>query len=116
MEFRKCSIGGKVYNGEIVEDDTEDDTITLNENGKSTPTLINAKTGPQSDVPKGSSKKNNKKKKKEKKPFTDSDLLQDMKNTGFHSKTIDDFFTLLAICHTVLVSTDSDGEQQYKAQ
>jgi len=64
MEFRKCSIGGKVYNGEIVEDDTEDDTITLNENGKSTPTLINAKTGSQSDVPKGSSKKNNKKRKK----------------------------------------------------
>ncbi|CAB4417261.1 unnamed protein product [Rhizophagus irregularis] len=26
------------------------------------------------------------------------------------------FFTLLAICHTVLVNTNSDGEQQYKAQ
>src|SRR5215213_9152364 len=115
MEFRKCSINGKVYNGEIQEDDdTEDDTITLNENGKSTPSLVNAKTSSQSNIPKGSSrndkkknnKKNNKKKKekKEKKPFIDNELLQDMKDVkdttsanSVHSKTIDDFFTLLAI-------------------
>jgi phospholipid-translocating ATPase len=122
MAFRKCSIGGKVYNGEILEDDTEDDTITLNENGKSTPTLVNAKASPQSNIPKGSSSKNNKKKKKEKqekkekKPFTDNDLLQDMKTADpGHKKAVNDFFTLLAICHTVLVST-TDGEQQYKAQ
>jgi phospholipid-translocating ATPase len=120
MEFRKCSIGGKVYNGDVLENGTEGDTITpSNDNSKSTPSLVsNSKTDSQPDIPKsGSSKKINEKKKekKEKKSFTDNELRQDMTNSSY-SKTINDFFTLLAICHTVLVNTNSDGEQQYKAQ
>ncbi|CAG8784543.1 9582_t:CDS:2, partial [Gigaspora rosea] len=44
-------------------------------------------------------------------------LLIDMQSADqLKSGTIKDFFTLLAICHTVLVSTNSDGEPQYKAQ
>ncbi|CAG8458896.1 8422_t:CDS:2 [Cetraspora pellucida] len=50
-----------------------------------------------------------------KKPFTDKELSLDIKDQA-KSVTIKDFFTLLAICHTVLVSTNADGEQQYKAQ
>ncbi|CAG8521461.1 1078_t:CDS:2 [Gigaspora margarita] len=84
MEFRKCSIGGKVY-GEY----------TSNKGG-------------------GASEAENE---SVKKPFTDKELLIDMQSADqFKSGTIKDFFTLLAICHTVLVSTNSDGEQQYKAQ
>ncbi|GES78958.1 phospholipid-translocating ATPase [Rhizophagus clarus] len=123
MEFRKCSIGGKVYHGEVSGNDVENDTLTpSNDNGKSTPSLVsNTKTDSQPDIPKsGSSKKINEKKKEKKeknenKPFTDNELKQDMTNSN-HSKSINDFFTLLAICHTVLVNTNSDGEQQYKAQ
>lgn len=46
-------------------------------------------------------------------------LSKDMQPTKTESnrpKVIRDFFTLLAICHTVLVSTDANGEQNYKAQ
>lgn len=119
MEFRKCSIGGKVYQGEVSESDSEGVTSTpTNGNSKSTPSLVSNTKTSQPDIPKsGSSKKINEKKKekKEKKPFTDHELKQDMINPNY-SKTINDFFALLAICHTVLVNTNSDGEQQYQAQ
>ncbi|RGB34694.1 hypothetical protein C1646_701333 [Rhizophagus diaphanus] len=122
MAFRKCSIGGKVYQGEVSESDSEGVITTpTNDNSKSTPSLVSNTKTSQPDIPKsGSSKKINEKKKekkerKEKKPFTDHELKQDMTNSD-NSKTINDFFTLLAICHTVLVNTTSDGEQQYKAQ
>ncbi|CAG8521260.1 6113_t:CDS:10 [Diversispora eburnea] len=55
--------------------------------------------------------------KSEKKPFVDETLFEDMKSTDQNrSNVIRDFFTLLAICHTVLVNTDPNGEQNYKAQ
>ncbi|CAG8754876.1 1140_t:CDS:2, partial [Racocetra fulgida] len=50
-----------------------------------------------------------------KEPFTDKELSLDAKDQT-KSETIKDFFTLLAICHTVLVSTSNNGEPQYKAQ
>ncbi|CAG8468983.1 14292_t:CDS:2 [Funneliformis caledonium] len=129
MEFRKCSIGGKAYHGETLDGDTEVGTSTpsiiLNDHEKPTPILIpNSTTGSQSNVPKNSgfSKNNNENKKESKenltkKAFADNELLRDMESGDpCHAKTINDFFTLLAICHTVLVSTNADGEPQYKAQ
>ncbi|CAI2170053.1 12394_t:CDS:2 [Funneliformis geosporum] len=126
MAFRKCSIGGKVYHGETLDYDTEVGTSTpsiiMNDNDKSTPSQSsNTKTLSQSTIHNNS--KNNNEKKNEskeiptKKAFSDNELLRDME-TGdpSHAKTINDFFTLLAVCHTVLVSTNADGEPQYKAQ
>ncbi|RHZ55987.1 hypothetical protein Glove_408g11 [Diversispora epigaea] len=81
MEFRKCSIDGKIY-GEYSGVSYESDSN-----------------------------------KPEKKPFVDKTLFEDMQSTDPNrSVVIRDFFTLLAICHTVLVSTDANGEQNYKAQ
>nr|CAG8444524.1 7873_t:CDS:10 [Entrophospora candida] len=93
MEFRKCSIGDKIYHGDpplFSENDEDNNLVEVN------PT-----------------------KKPLKLPFVDSELSKDLSSDNSDSaraKVINDFFTLLAICHTVLISTGPDGEIQYKAQ
>ncbi|CAG8516246.1 374_t:CDS:10 [Acaulospora colombiana] len=99
MEFRKCSIGGKIYgeysginNNEASFNLVPPESRNINDESKS------------SSIP-------------TKKPFSDSQLSLDMRSTDSNrSKFIRDFFTLLAICHTVLVNTNDNGEQVYRAQ
>jgi len=115
MEFRKCSINGKKYAGDAIDDSqsTSDPVSSSSSQVPSEPSSSDNSTKKKRDS------KNSKKinKKPETRHFGDKNLIADL-NSGHseHTSMIDEFFTLLAICHTVLVSTNEEGEQQYKAQ
>ena len=89
MVFRRCSVGGRIYQGDLVGDGEEED--------ENSPTR-----------------------------FTDSVLLKDLEDAisdnpdpevATHARLLNGFFTVLALCHTVLTSVDpKTGEMVYKAQ
>ncbi|CAG8499976.1 11543_t:CDS:10 [Ambispora leptoticha] len=106
MEFRRCSIAGKIYHGTIPETQKIDiDIAEPKNNSKILDPLKNSSTLSSSAEP-------------DKLPFTDVELLNDMNNPNDlkHAEAIKNFWILLAVCHTVLVSTTPEGEQNYKAQ
>ncbi|KAG9288261.1 hypothetical protein G9A89_021292 [Geosiphon pyriformis] len=112
MEFRKCSVGGKVYDGiesinetEAVRVPSKEVNITNASNSQSSSSDViqsDASAGKESDKPR----------------FTDATLSADMHDTTNpkQMEAIKAFWIVLSVCHTVLVSTNSDGEQNYKAQ
>ncbi|CAG8497060.1 14530_t:CDS:2 [Acaulospora morrowiae] len=112
MEFRKCSIGGKIYGSYSENDDKGDNALSTYI--KLEFSIINRASQLLPELPDNDLKKSGK---HTKKPFFDRELSLDMQSTDQNrSGAIRDFFTLLAICHTVLVNTNADGEQVYKAQ
>lgn len=127
MVFRKCSIGGKIYEGDVsTDEDTnlrpkpadapapakEDRVAHISESEQipvghknSTDGPVNP-NAPQLDptIP----------------HFHDDALLADIQASAQEgspfARTLNAFLTTLALCHTVLAGTDDDGRLSFKAQ
>ncbi|KAJ7498994.1 phospholipid-translocating ATPase [Mycena latifolia] len=113
MVFRQCSIGGKAYTGDAVEDKEEameleevavKDISTSSTNSDTAPT---SKTSPVFH-------------------FKDANLTADLDeavsadpnsgNAG-HARSLNGFFKVLGLCHTVLTANDpATGAIEYKSQ
>lgn len=124
MIFRQCSIGGVVYRGdpESADDETQavkgrlSDTETSSGSGPEKPTAVPDPLAP-SDVKLSQGVLNH---------FHDENLTNDLaeainadgqSHNASHARTLNGFFTVLALCHTVLTSVDPvTGAIQYKAQ
>ncbi|THU78043.1 phospholipid-translocating ATPase [Dendrothele bispora CBS 962.96] len=112
MIFRQCSIGGKVFTS-VPETDSPETQLGLDDNATS-PVTTNAD---DSALP--ASRKT---------PiFHSPELSSDLKvissssslspDAALHAQVLTKFFLVLALCHTVLTSTNSEtGELEYKAQ
>ncbi|KAG7093060.1 hypothetical protein E1B28_009352 [Marasmius oreades] len=139
MAFRQCSIGGKAYRGdqksELESSDQLNPSMDVEKN-----TCVDANATVQT-IPVGfppdrpsdatSSKTNSTQPKSSRKiddipHFHDSDLTADIEaayaeepdsSIASHARNLNGFFSVLALCHTVLASVDSEtGAIQYKAQ
>ncbi|TFK36370.1 phospholipid-translocating ATPase [Crucibulum laeve] len=125
MVFRQCSIGGRAYRGDSDEYEDVDDgkSVSLNVPLDSQP--INIELYPQASssttrigIPAKS--------KKEIVHFKDSLLQADLDEaisphadpqSEPRARNLNGFFTVLALCHTVLTAVDpATGEIEYKAQ
>ncbi|CAJ0755549.1 16631_t:CDS:10 [Entrophospora sp. SA101] len=126
MEFRKCSIGDKIYHGDppLFSENEEDNNLVESLSSEMHLTSSTASSSSSNNNVDTNNTNNelslavNPTKKPLKLPFVDSELSKDLSDNAdpARAKVINDFFTLLAICHTVLISTGPDGEIQYKAQ
>ncbi|KAF9469387.1 phospholipid-translocating ATPase [Collybia nuda] len=141
MVFRQCSIGGRAYRGDPqpLDDDYENDSTkapsakSLTEkNSKpvevnlwsvaqsSTSAIATPPAHPTSNPPPGSGGDD------PEEHFRDVELLHDLElavsaspdsEHATHSRLLNGFFTVLALCHTVMTSVDPvTGEIEYKAQ
>lgn len=110
MLFRECSIGGVVYYGDRESElDPEAQQIGDDNNGASTPLATGVKLS--SGVPEH---------------FKDKQLSQDLasaidaepgSDNAAHARSLNGFFSVLALCHTVLAVVDPHtGAIEYKAQ
>jgi phospholipid-translocating ATPase len=117
MVFRQCSIGGKVYQGDDVPPDdkrasSQDSTLTpqtkKDDHSEDTPDPLTAKP----PIPKESK-------------FYDATLAADLSAAGNPSanddgsfpRILNGFFSVLALCHTVLSAVDpTTGAIEYRAQ
>ena len=138
MVFRKCSIGGKAYHGSHPVEETSNPEAELEKAGAmanaipeegqqeivssdSTSTAVQDQAGNtsnpsllQAEIPKLSLETR----------FHDQDLLNDIQSavhaeSGQESwaRSLNGFFTVLSLCHTVLTTVDSEtGALHYKAQ
>jgi len=138
MVFRKCSIGGKAYHGnspvEVTpnpEEETREavtmekpavvETQEVNRSSDSTATAVQDQPGNRSNPsilqagrPTLSAETR----------FHDQDLLNDIESAvnaepgqETQARSMNGFFTVLSLCHTVLTTVDSEtGALQYKAQ
>jgi phospholipid-translocating ATPase len=138
MVFRQCSIGGKVYKGDPapVSDSEEDEKHSVKplSSGDEPPKRVQvdlwttAQPSQTSGIAIAGTNPNRTTDKAKDAPvqFTDSLLLQDLEaavsddpdpEIATHSRLLNGFFTVLALCHTVLASVDPEtGEVEYKAQ
>ncbi|KAF7337884.1 Phospholipid-transporting ATPase [Mycena venus] len=138
MVFRECSIGGKVYSGDPPQGDSEfapaltdirpssplsapvgirpssgESSTAVDSNNDVTP---NTAASTHSDTPSAPTRPR----------FVDATLTADLAaavhaSSGTpdagHARALHGFFSVLALCHTVLVATDADGNiTSYKAQ
>ncbi|KAH8827405.1 phospholipid-translocating P-type ATPase [Flagelloscypha sp. PMI_526] len=111
MVFRQCTIGGVIYKGSAVPFE-EDESNGLNEKAAASQSSTSVHNGVArgNDVP----------------IFKDEQLLADIEHSfssdadpasTAHARLLNGFFTVLALCHTVLTSYDEKtGAIQYKAQ
>ena len=132
MVFRKCSIGGKAYHGDSPTEETPDPEAepknavvekAHEENRSSdytaTTVLDRAETGSNPSLLRAEKPKLNPETR-----FRDQDLLNDIESavnaeSGQESqaRSLNGFFTVLSLCHTVLTTVDSEtGALTYKAQ
>ena len=155
MIYRKCSIGGQIYNGDYVEDEKElpSDHSSLNEKKKRT--HLNAEkplddlrsSGSSTAADHKSPKKANNDTSNDApvdglesaEPvstatappkvvhhFRDAQLTRDLEaavhadqgsSNAAHARNLNGFFSVLALCHTVLTSVNQEtGQLEYKAQ
>lgn len=150
MVFRKCSIGGKIYNGdnesteeqeiaekpaERIKTETVDSGIPLKEFRSSASSNTGVAGGQKSDenssdlveqkeVPIASS--STARPPKVIHHFRDAELGRDLMSAvhedldsagAAHARQLNGFFSVLALCHTVLTSVDPEtGKMEYKAQ
>ncbi|KAJ3734877.1 phospholipid-translocating ATPase [Lentinula guzmanii] len=118
MVFRQCSIGGQVYAGNA--GNPEDDSSPKakeSTTSKSDSTSVDAPDIPTKETAAATGKQ----------PFFHSDKLSKDLSTVLRSdsnspnaalaRALNGFFTVLALCHTVLTSVDPEtGKIEYKAQ
>ena len=134
MVFRQCSVGGRAYKGDPVplqDGDEYETTVTeLPPPNKAFEVEANLRAAAQSSQSSGTAvpHSNPKTDKVKDAPvrFKDLGLLQDLEDavsdnpdpqTAMQSRLLNGFFTVLALCHTVLTSVDpGTGEIEYKAQ
>jgi phospholipid-translocating ATPase len=136
MVFRQCSIGGKAYWGDSTPpgDGEEDENENAEPPLPSEQALSSANNDFQTVIPSSQTSdivmvpsSNSTTGTEDIRPqFKDITLLQDLENAlsnnpdpqiATHSRLLNGFFTVLALCHTVLTSINSEtGELEYKAQ
>ncbi|KAJ6622908.1 hypothetical protein B0H10DRAFT_2213939 [Mycena sp. CBHHK59/15] len=133
MVFRECSIGGKVYSGDSAPTDDPINNPVIPAAVRSTtdipPPRDSSTAVDSNDTPNSSSGSRTPPTTAPPKPrerFTDAALSADLEAavhaaTGTpdagHARALHGFFSVLALCHTVLTSTDpATGEVTYKAQ
>ncbi|GAA6062467.1 hypothetical protein JCM10212_000002 [Sporobolomyces blumeae] len=114
MLFRQASVAGKVYVGD---EPTPDSNAAVEKPSSSAASSDDAVTR----VPSGSQGESDEKAKTKLAeqvvaPFHDSEIDNDLaKKDSLHAKNLYNFFSNLALCHTVLTS-EEDGMISYKAQ
>ncbi|KAJ3834549.1 hypothetical protein F5878DRAFT_695771 [Lentinula raphanica] len=112
MVFRRCSIGGQAY-----ADDTESEAVPKAEESNSDSTSVDVPDVPTKETAAATGKL----------PFFHSAKLSKDISESLHSdsnspnaalaRSLNRFFTVLALCHTVLTSVDPEtGKIEYKAQ
>ncbi|KAJ3516647.1 hypothetical protein NLJ89_g988 [Agrocybe chaxingu] len=167
MVFRKCSIGGKMYNGDPIDEEEEESSIQKESNVTMEEKIISEKQATLSpDIPledmrssgsstaayppkqaEGTKSTSNtsagsegqlESKKDPKGPtstanppkaihhFRDAELTRDLldavhadpdSSNAAHARQLNGFFSVLALCHTVLTNVDPEtGKIEYKAQ
>ncbi|RPD56361.1 phospholipid-translocating P-type ATPase [Lentinus tigrinus ALCF2SS1-7] len=142
MAFRRCTVGGRVYHGD--EQVAEDDVARIQSvpeegpDAKGAPDRLSRSSSPPSakksdaststttETPDPLSAEAIKKAEHVRAHFTDAGLLADITAAqravsgsaeDRHGRMLNGFWTVLALCHTALVSVDPDtGAIQYKAQ
>ncbi|KAJ7700010.1 hypothetical protein B0H17DRAFT_1196026 [Mycena rosella] len=112
MVFRQCSIGGKAYTGDAVED--EEEAINLEE--IAVKDISTSSTNSASDSAPTTRTT----------PiihFRDAQLTDDLNEAAdpnsenaAHARSLNGFFKVLALCHTVLTGHDATGAIEYKSQ
>ncbi|KIK68118.1 hypothetical protein GYMLUDRAFT_36948 [Collybiopsis luxurians FD-317 M1] len=129
MVFRQCSVGGKAYRGDP-QDQVElqlnktSDSIELEKNQLVTSTRAVTSSDSSSSSPRTPQVKSSITAPRFHDSVLSTDISQACSNsapqTGLeatHARALNGFFTVLALCHTVLTSIDSkSGEIEYKAQ
>lgn len=143
MVFRMCSIGGKIYTGdpEALDADKADLTKTQlpdSEKDKSSKEPISLSTGSstanvkptdstsKADPTPKSSTEGAEPESKAIHHFRDEELQKDLQTAvqadsgselASHARNLNGFFSVLALCHTVLTNIDKEtGQIEYKAQ
>ncbi|KAJ2307704.1 phospholipid transporting ATPase, partial [Coemansia sp. RSA 2704] len=96
MEFRQCSIRGKVY-GEIVGDDEPDRAAELRR-------TMDARISQFFENPYRQG---------ETTTFLDTAVYDDLELDSTQARAVIEFFTVLAVCHTVISSTPDPARPQY---
>ncbi|TFK63346.1 phospholipid-translocating P-type ATPase [Pluteus cervinus] len=142
MVFRQCSIGGKAYRGETTAPTTTpENTKKVTDSDEDTPAQSSSSrdveaqqpqqpTEQQQPVPLTTktsiSSSDTQQSEEEHTRFEDWSLLEDLKlaenaepgsEAASHARSLNGFFTVLALCHTALASINpTTNEIQYKAQ
>lgn len=132
MIFRECSIGGKVYSG-----DAPEDAPPLHSNhtppgprpsSGGSSTVVESNSGVANTASEGRATPPRPSSPAPRPRFVDAVLTADLvaaQHTGAdappaaraHARALHGFFSVLALCHTVLADTDADGNVvAYKAQ
>ena len=128
MVFRKCSIGGKIYEG----DDQRDDETYLHAKPPDVPIPSHqdraANISESEQLPFSGAKSSSDHTAVPNAPpadpsvphFHDTELQRDLNSSATegspYARTMNAFLTTLALCHTVLAAPDDNGALQYKAQ
>ena len=132
MVFRKCSIGGKIYEG----NDQRDDETNLQSKPPDVPIPSHqdraANISESEQLPFSGAKSSSDHTAVPNAPptapptdpsvphFHDTELQHDLQSSTSegspYARTMNAFLTTLALCHTVLAATDDNGTLQYKAQ
>ncbi|KAK7038221.1 phospholipid-transporting ATPase [Favolaschia claudopus] len=139
MVFRECSIGGKVYSGDPIQEEDPPASPPTSDRIPSSPapppagprnSAGDSSTAVDSNATGNTAASIHSDTRTASQPrFVDATLTADIAsavnatsssasapNHG-HARSLHGFFTVLALCHTVLVATDSDGNiTSYKAQ
>ena len=135
MVFRKCSIGGKAYHGDSPAETTpnpEAEAVTtekppvgaLEENRSSNSTTTAVQDQPGGNRSNPSILQAEKPRLSAETRFHDQNLLNDIESAvnaepgqETQARSLNGFFTVLSLCHTVLTTVDSEtGALLYKAQ
>ncbi|KAF8237704.1 phospholipid-translocating P-type ATPase [Tricholoma matsutake] len=136
MIFRECSIGGKVYSGDSEEAISDvlplkDPDIKLVDRSSSGSASGSSTRGPSRERPLTAPSDSNDSSPtpahlKVQYRFHDTTLTEDLQSAVYanrdsedapHARSLNGFFTVLGLCHTVLASTDrATGAIEYKAQ
>ena len=122
MVFRKCSIGGKAYHGDSsIEATPTPDAEPRHKSSDSTATTV---LDQPSAVSNPSPLQAEKPRQDPETRFHDQELLSDIESAvtaepgqESQARTLNGFFTVLSLCHTVLTTVDPEtGVLTYKAQ
>ncbi|KAJ2929330.1 hypothetical protein H1R20_g7765, partial [Candolleomyces eurysporus] len=134
MVFRKCCIGGRIYNGDPDMDDRDAEGREKDASSvKALPVLLDTKGSKPENAQdiqmaelSSASSSAGAKAIKAKVHFHDAELHHDIQQSlhaeagapdAAHARVLNGFFSVLALCHTVLTSVDPEtGVIEYKAQ
>ncbi|KAF9227701.1 phospholipid-translocating P-type ATPase [Gyrodon lividus] len=126
MVFRECSIGGSVYHGDPENEDFHDKKLTEGDSSFASTSNGPAPNASPTAVPNAIDAAGVKLSSGVLKHFTDQQLTQDLtraidaepgSENEAHARALNGFFSVLALCHTVLTAVDPEtGAIEYKAQ